>query len=85
MIRGSLFILAFAGLFAFPWPYAAGIAFLLALYVPPAGLAFGLLSDALYYSHGVGFPMATFYGVVGSLIAFFANRFIRTHISDFSL
>jgi hypothetical protein len=85
MIRGALFMLAFLGLFAFPWPYAACIAFLASLYLPPVGLAFGLFSDALYYTHGVGWPVATFYGALGSIIAYFANRFIRANISDISL
>lgn len=85
MIRNAFFVLAFLGLFAFPWPYAAFLAFLFALYVPPAALAFGLLSDALYYAHGTGLPTATLYGVVGSIIAFLAHRFIRSRVSDFSL
>jgi hypothetical protein len=85
MMRSALFFLAFFGLFAFPWPYAAVIAFVLSLYVPPAGLAFGLFSDALYYTHGIGLPIATLYGIAGSLVAYFANRFIRSRISDFSL
>lgn len=84
-MKSALFVLAFLGLFAFPWPYAAFIAFLLALYVPPAGLAFGFFSDALYYTHGTGFPVATLYGIAGFVIAFFAHRFIRSRVSDFSL
>lgn len=84
MIRSVLFILTFAALFAFPWPYAALIAFLASLYIPPVALAFGVFSDALYYTHGTGFPVASLYGVIGFIVAFFANRFIRSNITDFS-
>lgn len=82
MIRPALFALAFFGAFAFPWPYAAFIAFLLSLFVPPAALAFGLFSDALYYTHGIGLPVATMLGAAGTLFAFFANRFFRSRVSD---
>lgn len=82
MIRGALFALAFFGAFAFPWPYAACIAFLLSLFVPPAALAFGLFSDALYYTHGTGLPAATMIGAAGTLIAFFVHRFFKSRISD---
>ncbi len=84
MIRIPLFILAFFGIFAFPWPYAAALAFIAALFVPPIGLAFGLLSDALYYAHG-GWPVATFYGIAGCVIAYFINKFLRARVSDLSL
>ena len=83
-MRFALSILALFGLFAFPWPYAALLAFLCALYVPPVALAFGFLSDALYWAHNVGFPTASLFGIVAFIVAFFANRFIRSRMHELS-
>jgi hypothetical protein len=84
MIRISLFVLALVSLFTFPWPYTIFLITLFALYVPLGALGFGILADALYYTPGIGLPMATVFGAIGFIATFFINRFIRHRITDLS-
>ncbi len=85
MIRTVFIVLASASIFLFPWPYAAVLVFIGALYVPMIGVSLGVIYDALYWTHGIGWPIATTAGALGSLAAFFLARFIRTRVSDISL
>jgi hypothetical protein len=84
MIRTALIVLSLVGTVAFPWAYSAGLVFLASLYLPYLGLVFGVLYDTLYYPLGAGFPVATLTGLLIALLAFFARRFLKTHIADFS-
>jgi len=86
MTRGRVVsaVLAFCALaapFLFPWAYAALLAFLLALAEPLAGIACGIIADALYYAPGASHvPYGTLLGFAGSLIAYLVRRFVKTRI-----
>ncbi len=82
MIRILFFAVAFFSLFAFPWHYAAILAVILSLFVPLLVLAFGILTDVLYYTPGA-LPIGTLFGLICFGIAFFASRFIRSRVYDF--
>ncbi|HVX90449.1 MAG TPA: hypothetical protein VHC20_02310 [Candidatus Paceibacterota bacterium] len=85
MTRSVLMVLAAVSVFLFPWPYVTALVFLAALYVPLIGISLGVIYDALYYTQGGGWPVATLAGIVGSVAAFFLARFIRSRIADVSL
>jgi hypothetical protein len=81
MIRAILVAAAILAPFFFPWPYAALLAFVAALYFPMLGLFLGVFFDFLYYTPGAAhFPHATVFGACGALIAFVVRRFIKTRI-----
>lgn len=85
MMRIAVIALAFAAVIAFPWPYALFLAAAASLYVPAAGLALGMLSDALYYSHTASLlPWGTLAGAALSALAFLARRFMKARVSDFA-
>ncbi|HVW71712.1 MAG TPA: hypothetical protein VHB93_01010 [Candidatus Paceibacterota bacterium] len=85
MIRGVFIVLAAVSVLLFPWPYAIVLIFLASLYVPLIGISLGVIYDALYWAHGVGWPVATLAGAAGSIAAFFLARFLRSRLTDFSL
>jgi hypothetical protein len=70
--------------FLFPWPFVLLLAVAAAIYVPPIALFIGILYDVLYYGTPYSFPVASVLGLVVSILAFFARRFIRARVTDFS-
>ena len=86
MTRGTatttaLALAALAAPFLFPWPYAALLAFTLALAEPFAGIACGVIADALYWAPGASHaPLGTLLGFAGTLAAYLVRRFVKTRI-----
>ncbi|HEX7651481.1 MAG TPA: hypothetical protein VF439_02075 [Candidatus Paceibacterota bacterium] len=86
MTRGTaatavLTIAALAAPFLFPWAYAAVLAFALALAEPLAGIACGIIADALYYAPGTAHaPLGTALGFAGTLTAYLVRRFVKARI-----
>ena len=80
MIRYALIGLAFLSLFVFPWPLTVALTFVASLYIPPLALLMGALAEILYGTGGM--PYALIVGVVGSVVAYFVRRLIKTRIMD---
>jgi hypothetical protein len=79
--RAALAAAALLAPFFFPWPLAALGAFALALMEPVAGLALGIILDALYFVPGAArLPVCTACGLAGTVLAFFVRRFVKTRI-----
>jgi hypothetical protein len=86
MIPVAVLLLALVGVIAFPWPYALFLAIVASLYVPLAGLALGIISDALYYTHAASLiPWGTLVGGIVTVLAYLARRFMKARVSDLSL
>ncbi len=76
-----LLIFPFVSAVAFPWPYTALLACWAAVYEPFTPLAVGVFFDLLYYVSGTGtLPIATFGGLIVSLIAWFVRGRLRAGI-----
>lgn len=81
MIRGTLTLFVFVSVIFFPWPLAAALAVILALFVPLVPLAAGLFCDTLYYTPAAGsWPLATLLGAVLTLAAFIVRNTLDTGI-----
>jgi hypothetical protein len=79
--KAALAAAAILAPFFFPWPLAALAAFALALMEPAAGLALGVILDALYFAHGAAhLPACTLFGLAGTVLAFLVRRFVKTRI-----
>jgi hypothetical protein len=77
----ALLILTFVSPIFFPWPLTACLALASAFYFPLAPLAIGILTDVLYYTHGVAaLPWWTFLGALVTLLAFAVRSFFETSI-----
>lgn len=86
MMRAATVVLGLIGVLAFPWPYALLLAALASLYVPFAGLALGLISDALYYSRAASLiPWGTIAGAAITAAALLARRFMKSRVSELTL
>lgn len=70
---------AIAGIFLFPWPLTATLAFLAGLAFPPVPLAVGIIADLLYYP-GSGWWYATGTGLCLALLAVLVRRFVKERI-----
>lgn len=76
MMRLSLALLTAAtlSLLFFPWPLTATLVALVALFIPAAPLALGLIADALYWAPGLYvLPLATTAGVLTTILALFVR------------
>ncbi len=83
MIRAMTSLIPLISLFIFPWQVALVAIFAASLMVPPAGLAFGLIADLVYYSPGVAFvPYFTLFGIFSFVLSLLVHRFVKTRIME---
>ena len=70
----ALLLAAALSLVLFPWPLSAALALLMALFIPGAPLALGLVADALYWMPGLhALPLATIAGALTCALALFVR------------
>lgn len=80
MIRAILVLAALLSPFLFPYPYTLLLSFIASLYVPPAALLSGIVTDLFYYVPAAGLPLGLIFGALLSVIALFVRRFIKARI-----
>lgn len=81
MIRILVLLSALISLFIFPWQVSLAFMFAASLFLPPAGLALGIIADLIYFVPGAAFmPFFTLFGLVFFGIALLVHRFVKTRI-----
>lgn len=81
MIRYLVLGVTFLSLFWLPWPFTVFLMFLASVFVPLAGIVFGVLLEVLYAPVGfIGVPIGVLWGALASLAGFGLSRFIATRI-----
>lgn len=81
MIRFAAVAAAFVSLFVFPWPVSAAFMLAASLFLPPAGIALGLVADLSYFVPGAAlFPYLTVWGLACTLASLLVHRFVKTRI-----
>ncbi len=83
MMRGMVPVVALLSLFIFPWQVSLVCVFVAALFVPPAGLALGIIADLVYYTPGSAFvPYFSVFGLASFGISLLVQRFVKTRIME---
>ena len=81
MIRLAAVLAAFVSLFIFPWPFSVALMLAASFFVPPAGLALGVIGDLAYFVPGAAsLPYLSLYGAACTLAAVLVHRFVKTRI-----
>ncbi len=74
-------LLALIALFIFPWQVSVVVIFAASFFVPPAGIALGLIGDLVYYTPGAAFvPYFSLFGIASFGIALLVQRFVKTRM-----
>lgn len=83
MIIRTLSILgAFLAPLWFPYYFTLFVSCLVGFFMPWLPLLLGIFTDVLYYTPGVGWPLATCFGVLGSIGMYFVRRIVKTRIMN---
>lgn len=85
MARYLTVLIALVSVLFFPYSVSLLVTIIAALAVPLAGVAVGMLTDAIYFTPHMGaFPKATVLGLLATIGAFLLRRFMRTRVTGTS-
>jgi len=74
-------ILALISLFIFPWQVSVLAIVVASFFVPPAGIALGLIGDLVYYTPGAAFaPYFSLFGIASFALSLLVHRFVKTRM-----
>ncbi len=74
MMSKTLALLSCISVVLFPWPLTACLMLGMSLFEPFIPLVAGALFDVFYYvPYGAALPLATLYGALASIVAFFVR------------
>lgn len=84
MIRAILIAAPLPALLMFPAPFFMLLAVVASIAFPPAGILYGILADALYFTPGTAaVPSGIIYGTAATLAGFLIARFFATRVAGF--